>query len=392
MCEQLETVFSKNELSSPKTPEDSELPEIQYSENELNAEIAKIKDNRFDIKGHFKTLLPMLLSEEQREQDKLSIVPKLVDEDSLATELQKDYSGKDYVVMFYAHKPNSPAMSPFYPDEPRAHTSVLLCKVDNGKIQKTLNIDAYNFTSYVDIMGERSGTPNPHIQKRLVLEARPSANASKDAPILQSSWNNMNCMLYSFTIVEQLLNVFKNQAETLSNVFDDTSDLGPEVSAWLLKEGILSGMEGTYLTKNNGNYIVDKISMTEHHDRIREELATQFKNQHTKAADSQKSEALKDAPVTAQHLPVDSNSPTKIENKPKPQEKVKKEVAAEPQHKKLERKKLEAQQKAAHHAVNHGTPKPTEGFVARFVNAIKIAWESVVNWVADTARSIGLVH
>ena len=281
VCKQLETALSIEKKETAK----KEIPIASLSSEEVNAEVAKIKDNRFDIKGNFHTLLPMLLTKDQREQDKISVVPALVDEGSLEAELKKDYTGKDYVVMFYAHKPHTPAMSPFAPNESRAHTSVLLCKVDNGRIQQTLNIDAYHFIDYIDIMGERPGAkPNPHIQKRLVLKTASGA-------IQRPSWNDMNCVLYSFSIVEQLLNIFKTEPETIHNVFDSNNDMGADITHWLLQEAILAKLKGVYLSRSpQGEYQVDNDLVRAHHDGIREKLAVAFQLEHAPAQHQQSEE------------------------------------------------------------------------------------------------------
>lgn len=58
---------------------------------------------------------------------------------------------------------------------------------------------------------------------------------------------------------------------------------------------------------------------------------------------------------------------------------------------KVSPEEVDAQAAAAQFAVNEGVPKPTEGFVARFVNAIKALWETVKSVIEYVARSIGLV-
>ncbi|KTC66201.1 hypothetical protein Lade_0859 [Legionella adelaidensis] len=53
---------------------------------------------------------------------------------------------------------------------------------------------------------------------------------------------------------------------------------------------------------------------------------------------------------------------------------------------------LKKQQEAAINAVTHSEPKPTEGFVARFVNAIRTIWEGIKSAAEYVARSVGIVR
>lgn len=445
------------------------LPEVQYTPEEIEAEVTKIKDNRFDIKGHMDTLLPIVLMEEQRSQDKIAVVPNLVNEDSIAAELKKKYDGKDYVVMMYAHKPHSSSRSPTYPDDPAAHTSVLLCKVENGVIRNTMNIDGYDFPGYVDIMGVRPGAQaNPHIQQRMVIKAK-NALPGEPSPIQSPSWKNMNCSLYALTITQQLIQMHESQPDTLANVFNPRFELGAEVAHFLLSENIKAGMVGKYLqSMPSGEFISDRELAAAYHNDIREQLAAAFQAQHTqKAALVAEQEAevvvnqeavLEMTPEVDPELVVNQEAVVEVtpEVDPKPvvnqeavlevtseadpelvvnQESVLEvspkrnlepvvhqkpdsetmvhqeavlgvtqeaepaldatgspEISSTHDESSVDKDRLNAQSKAAREAVNEGAPKPTEGFVARFVNSIKAAFNAVVDWVAQAARAIGIIQ
>lgn len=352
-------------------------PVKPLTETEIEEESRRIIDNHYDIKSHTALLIPMLLAEALESIEHLSVIPTLVDEQSLADTLAEDYSGNDYVVMLYAHKPHSPAKSPYYADEPRAHTSVLLCQVNDGKINKTLNLDAYDFPSYVDIMGTRSGaTANPLIQDRIVLKAYHKA-ASEDTAIQQPSWQNMNCTLYALSIVTQLLAIAQKEPEILNNVFDAPQKIGEVASKWLLQERILQGWEGRYLTKSseNGRYLVDSALVQATHQKIRAQLVAQLKKQQTDFQESLADETQKS------HAPKPSNSA-----------KVKQAMPSSRPSEQALAKKIKAQQKAAQDAVNTGEPKPTEGFVHRLVHSIKASLEAMIHWFAEVARFAGLVR
>jgi len=357
-------------------------------------ELAKIRNNAFDIKGHFKLLFDSTLAK-KASPDKVQVVDSLVDENTLSAQLKIEYPGKDYVVMFYAHKPHSSDVSPVFPDEDRAHTSVLLCKVNNNKIEQILNVDGYNYTGYVDILGERPGaTRNSLIQQRLVIQPIVASSGSK-TPLQRASWRNMNCVLYSFTFVERIVELFNEQPNMMSNLFpaDKTKKVTPE-SLFFLEEGILEGLVGKYIKEANGNYVYDDSLKDQHHNRLRELLASQYalKCAADRQAQEMSNKPVQDTLTETVHEPVKKpvqntviepvhqiEVPTVINSQTKPS----KSIAKDPG--------LLLQQQATIDAVKHGTPKATEGFTDRFVNAIKWILEAIKDAFVYVGQKMGLV-
>jgi len=302
--------------------------------------------------------------------------------------------------------------------------------VDNGVITNTMNIDGYDYTGYVDIMGERPGAQgNPHIQQRMIIEAKSSIDGEMN-PIQAPSWSNMNCTLYAFTITQQLIDMHGSQADTLANVFNPNYDLGAHTARWLLSDGIREGMIGKYLERSpTGELISRRELTTAYHNGIRDELATAFRAQHSQKAEVVVTpetvvvtpetvvvtpetvvvtpETVVVTPETVVVTPetVVETPETVVETPETVVETPETEVALDPTvsqetpeetstlgEKPVDEEAVKAQQKAAMNAVNEGTPKPTEGFVARFVNSIKAAFNAVVDWVARAVRAIGMVQ
>jgi hypothetical protein len=325
-------------------------------------ELAKIRTNAFDIKGHFKLLFDSTLANTEI-PDKVQIVDSLVNENTLSAQLKKDYLGKDYVVMFYAHKPHSSEVSPEFPNEDRAHTSVLLCKVNNNKIEQILNVDGYNYTDYVDILGERPGaTRNPDIQQRLVIQPMGPSSHNK-TPLQRASWYNMNCVLYSLTFVEQIIDLFKGHPELMRSVFpaNKTEKITPE-SLLLLEKGILEGLVGKYVKKTGGDYVYDDDLKDQHHKNLRELLAEQY--------------ALK----CATERQAQDTIPEPIQD-----------IVDEPDHEEND-PFLSLQQQTSLDAVNNGTPKATEGFTDRLVKAIKWILEGIKDLFVSIGQKMGLIN
>jgi hypothetical protein len=268
------------------------------NETELQIELDKIKNNAFDVKGHFKLLFANLLAEKQHQYKHVSIVEQLIDEDTLGAQLQKEYPGKDYALIFYAHKPHATALhpDPQFKNDPRAHTSLLLCKVNEGKIEHVLNIDGYNYPNYAD------PTRNPHIKQRLLIQAQGNADREEQTPLQRASWQNMNCVLYSFTFAEQILALFQQQPELMINLFP--AQAKTKISAdnlFLLHEGILAGMTDKYVRAVGPHYIYDPSFSKEHHNRMRTALAKSYELQFTQAKAQQGHTAMENQHADTTH-------------------------------------------------------------------------------------------
>lgn len=250
------------------------------NEKALQIELDKIKNTGFDVRGHFKLLFANLLADKQQQHERVALVEQLIDENTLDVQLHQEYPGKDYVLLFYAHEPHSPALhpDPQFRNDPRAHTSLLLGKVHEGKIAQLLNIDGYNHLNYAD------PSRSPYIKQRLVIQAQGSADREALTPLQRASWQNMNCVLYSFTFAKQILALFQQQPELMINLFPEQAT--EKVSAenlFLLHEGILAGMSDKYVRAVGPHYIYDQAFNKEYNKRMRETLATSYALQFSQA-------------------------------------------------------------------------------------------------------------
>lgn len=243
----------------------------------FEAVLTKIKDNAFDIRGYFNVLFKRIVMPKIKAHQKVWVANQLLDETSLPKLLQNSYLGKDYVIFFYTHKPHSPLVSPFYPKESPAHTSVLLCKVKHNKIKHVLNIDGYHFTDYVDILGERKGiTPNPYIQQRLVIQAQGDHLAMRQ-PLQSPSWRNMNCVFYAFAFVDRILDLFSTQPQLMDALLNLSPSGKISFDALTqLETIILEGMIGKYVKKEGGLYVSDHHLRDQYHARSRYVLANDY--------------------------------------------------------------------------------------------------------------------
>jgi hypothetical protein len=235
-----------------------------------------ILNPQFCIREHFDLLFHSHLALRAL-PPRLGLVNQLVDERTLSLHLQQEYLGQDHVIMFYAHRPYSLAKSPYFPDQERAHTSVLLCKVNNNKIDQILNIDGYQSLAYVDVLGERAGaTRHPRIQQKLLIQALGPLSHIK-TPLQRASWGNMNCVLYSLSFVERLLALFEKRPEWMGHLFptDSVSNVSSD-DLFLLEEAILEGLIGTYVIKRGHDYVYDASLQMKHHAELREHLAKQY--------------------------------------------------------------------------------------------------------------------
>lgn len=242
-------------------------------EKELQEEIIRqVKDSRWSVKGYFHELFKQLIPQELQQNKRMAVVDEFLTEETLPQALSKQYEQDGYVLLFYAHKTYTKLISPFNGDANASHTSLLLCKVDNGKINGLLNIDGYHSLGYMDIIGERpNAVPNTYIKDRLVINA-PDENDSKTRKPLQSaSWNNLNCPLYAFAFAKSILRAF----DVSSEIFDDVFIKGSIFYAALpaLKDVILQGVEGTYVKRIAGNLCKDGVAERKFHTNVRETLA-----------------------------------------------------------------------------------------------------------------------
>lgn len=377
-------VIYREEHSTKKAIVDVDMEveeKIVLTAEEEKEEVQRINNNAYDVKKHFNLLLNTTLASKPI-PDSVQVVDRLITADTLSEQLAMDYPGKDYVVLFYAHKPHSTAKSPFFPDESAAHTSVLLCKVKDGTIQHTLNVDGYNYLEYVDVLGERPGVPkNPHIQQRLVLQA--DATYGK-TPLQRASWSNMNCVLYAFDYVEQILKLFDEQPELMNELFP--SNKGEPISAeslFLLEEGILAGLVGKYVRKEGADYVYDDTLRKEHHRRLREDLAEQFSIQCSEQRNADVSLLEEETVVDTTVLEINDSAVSRLEE-------AASAGTAILEHDIGEGSSLEEQQEATLDAIKHHRPYATESFVAQFVKAIRWLIEGIVSAIEHIAQKIGL--
>ena len=245
------------------------------SQQDIIVELERIKNSAFDIRGYFNHLFPQLLTPDLLAIDRFTVVNELLNETTLRDAVSRDYPNQDYVLFFYAHAPNPGNVSPYFPHELPAHTSLLLAKVSEGKIKQLLNIDGYHFTSYVDILGERSGaTPNPLIRNRLVIGIRESDLSPTRKPLQAVSWRGMNCVFYAFAFVQRILRLFMTNPQLIADVFPaNILERPSEPVLTALGDGILAGMEGKYVKRENGRLVLDNSARDAYHQLARGTLA-----------------------------------------------------------------------------------------------------------------------
>jgi hypothetical protein len=262
---------------------------MSVDEKKLRSELKNIRNNCFDVKEYFNLLHTQMLPD-NLENNLITAPNELIEEESLSSFLSKSYPDKKYVLLSYAHKPHSNLFSPYFPEAPRFHTSLLLCKIKENKIDQILNIDAYNFPGYVDILGERPGaTPNPYIKNRLVIEAQPNIQSSSKSPLQTPSWGNLNCSIYALTFAQKILAIHAENPEILDNVFPEEKTLKPtKIALETLEKEILKGMIGTYVTKQKNSFVMDNNARDRHHNATRETLAQNYELQQRAMPSSEK--------------------------------------------------------------------------------------------------------
>ena len=259
--------------------------------------IQQIKDSKWSVKGYFQDLFAQLLPAELLQNDRITVIDELIS-DTLPDVLSKQYDQDGYVLMFYAHKTHSNFVSPYNHDTNAAHTSLLLCKVDNGKINQVLNIDGYHNLPYMDILGERQNAkPNPYIKNRLVIDA-PDNPHSERKPLQSASWNNLNCPLYAFAFAKAILNAFTSSSTVLDNLFVGNT-ISPD-ALHDLKHEILKGVEKTYVNNSNGTLCRDAKAGEQFHKEVRETLAqtvqARFDQQQVEKESLQQKAAIENKP------------------------------------------------------------------------------------------------
>jgi hypothetical protein len=247
--------------------------DMNMSENERDLQkeiIRQIKDSRWSIKEYFKDLFKQLLPTELLQNQRIRVIDDLIT-DTLPEILSNHYDHDGYVLMFYAHQTHTQIVSPFNSDTNPSHTSLLLCKVDGGRINQVLNIDGYHNLDFMDIIGERPGAKaNPYIRHRLLIDAPDKPN-SGSRPLQSASWHNLNCPLYAFAFAKAILNAFSLNQHVLDDLFIEHGISQPALSN--LQNKILQGVDGIYVNYNNGNYYRNSEAATKFHTNTREILA-----------------------------------------------------------------------------------------------------------------------
>lgn len=241
------------------------------NERDLQKEIIRqIKDSRWSIKGYFKDLFKQFLPSDLLQNERIIVIDDLIT-DTLPEVLSNHYDHDGYVLMFYAHQAHTNLVSPFNDDTNPSHTSLLLCKVNDGTINQVLNIDGYQNLGFMDIIGERPGAKaNPYIRHRLIIDA-PDKPDSARRPLQSASWHNLNCPLYAFAFAKAILNAFSANQHVLDDLFIENGISQPALSN--LKNKILQGVDGIYVNCINGHYYRNSEAATEFHANTRETLA-----------------------------------------------------------------------------------------------------------------------
>ena len=255
--------IANNRKSSPEFKKDAVVVSEKH-EDPVKRALIEIKDNRFDVKKYFSVIYELILAQKASESKRIKVLNILYNEQNLKDALNQAYENYDYLLLFYAHAPHSRLESPYYPSEPRAHTSLLLGELDeNGKVKRVLNIDGYKSLTYVN---SRS---NQLINKRLVI---------KDGrPLQGASWENMNCVLYAFTFAEIILNLI----EIPTDISNEPNPHALTSNLSTFKKNLFSGIVGIYvpyeenLTPEKKHKL--KIDMAlDHHNKLREKIAQAY--------------------------------------------------------------------------------------------------------------------
>jgi hypothetical protein len=285
------------------------------NEKELQEELGKIKNSRFSVKGYFHQLFAQLMPQELLDNKRITVIDELITQETLPIARAKKYDHDGYALLFYAHRTHSTWVSPFNHDKNAAHTSLLLCKITDGKINHILNIDGYHNLPYMDIIGERgnSATSNPHIKNRLVINAPDDGDLSTPKPLQGASWENLNCPLYAFVFAKAILNAFNFTPEVLDDLFVGSNTQPSTLALDNLKAAIIQGAEGIYVKRKNvGNdqiiFCRDTTKGMEFHNEVREELAQTIEAQY-------RAQPIKD-PATDGKTPTISVTPVSLFKQP----------------------------------------------------------------------------
>lgn len=256
-------IYGQNQYAVPNNSENQKKNDSQYfspspDSPKLEEVLFKIRDHKFDIKGYFSIIYQSLLAQKASQSKRIKVLDTLCNEDNLKDFLTERYASYDYLLVFYAHKPHSDLLCPSYPNDPRAHTSLLLREIgDNDKIKRVINIDGYDSPAYVN---PRS---NKLINERIVV---------KDVtPLQKASWSNMNCVLYAFTFAEIILNLIE-----LPGIENNRHVLTNDLPKFL--ENLYKGIIGVYVpSTSEGNREESKNDMAiKHHTQVRERIAQAY--------------------------------------------------------------------------------------------------------------------
>lgn len=272
------------------------------NEQELQTEIEHIKDHGYDVKPYFHELFKQMFSDELLQQEGITAVDELLTEDTLKGAMEKKYEKDGYVILFYTHKPHSCRRNPHTGDTNPTHTTLLLCKVTDGKIiqddksSQVLNMDGYRYLGFMDILGVRPGErKHEYIKKCLVIDAPNNAGDRDRTPLQQPSWTNLNCVLYTLSFAKSMLTTF----QYMSFIFDEAFDVifseaykniyvgdslegtvAPQVDN--LRALIIQGLDEIYVKQKGGVYCRDERKAKAFHDNVRTQLALTIEEQYHK--------------------------------------------------------------------------------------------------------------
>lgn len=269
------------------------------NEQELQTEIEHIKDHGYDVKPYFHELFKQMFPDELLQQEGITAVDELLTEDTLKGAMEKKYEKDGYVILFYTHKTHSNMYSTHNNDRNPTHTTLLLCKVTDGKISQTLNMDGYRNLGFMDILGVRNPSVprNPHIKKCLVIDAPNDVGDRDRTPLQRPSWFNLNCVLYSLSFAKSMLTAFKDMPfifdEAFDVIFDETfasiyvGDKPPgrgvtPPAVENLRDLIIQGLDEIYVKQQGGVYCRDEHKAKAFHDNVRAQLALTIEEQYHK--------------------------------------------------------------------------------------------------------------
>lgn len=189
----------------------------------------------------------------------------------------KNYIGKKYLILFYAHKALHVE---------GYHTSLLLCKIKDDKIDlnQVINIDGYHFPQYVDIIGE---TEQGVRQKQSAIKQR-IIIAGLNGNLQPPSYSNMNCPVYAATFAKAIVNIIndRNQISLVDGALNACSHVQNPKSitivignkqqntAQIFVNAIGEQLRGIYVAQLSSNR--DDAALQKYHRQIRIQVAASF--------------------------------------------------------------------------------------------------------------------